>query len=64
VTLVATPLRSSAPTQWVSNDGVIRDPRLDEYLRAHQAARGGVALVAPAAALRRVDATLPQGSER
>lgn len=32
-----------------------RDPRLDEYLRAHRSALGGVAAAAPGGMLRRVD---------
>ncbi len=43
---------------------LLRDARLDEYLRAHQAARGGLAVAAPASALRRVDAELPAGAQR
>lgn len=43
---------------------VIRDPRLDEFLRAHQAARGGLAVAAPGTALRRVDTPLPAGTSR
>lgn len=38
---------------------LVRDERLDEYLRAHQAARGGVAVAAPGGALRRVEMTVP-----
>ena len=38
---------------------LIRDARLDEFLRAHQAARGGMAVAVPGSALRRVDAQLP-----
>lgn len=38
---------------------LVRDERLDEYLRAHHAARGGVAVAAPGGALRRVDMTVP-----
>jgi len=38
---------------------LVRDERLDEYLRAHQSARGGVAVAAPAGALRRVEMTVP-----
>ena len=34
---------------------VVRDPRLDEYLRVHQLARGGVAAAAPTVELRRVE---------
>lgn len=44
--------------------GFIRDPRLDEYLRAHQAARGGVAAASPGGTLRRVDVTAPAGAQR
>jgi sigma-E factor negative regulatory protein RseA len=44
--------------------GLIRDARLDEYLRAHQAARGGMAVAVPGSALRRVDAELPMGVPR
>ena len=38
---------------------LIRDARLDEFLRAHQAARGGMAVAVPGSALRRVDTLLP-----
>ncbi len=40
-------------------DGVIRDPRLEEFLRAHQAARSGVAAGVPGSALRSVGAVMP-----
>lgn len=43
---------------------VLRDARLDEFLRAHQAARGGVAVAAPGGTLRRVDSVVPAGPER
>ena len=52
----ATPARRDA--------GFIRDPRLDEYLRAHQSAGGGVAAAAPGGALRHVDVTVPAGASR
>jgi len=42
----------------------IRDPRLDEYLRAHQSARGGVAAASPGGTLRHVDAVAPAGGQR
>ena len=45
-----------------SDSTVIRDARLDEYLRAHQSARGGIAV--PGGGLRRVDAELPAGASR
>ena len=43
---------------------LIRDARLDEFLRAHQAARGGMAVAVPGSALRRVDAQLPAGASQ
>ena len=43
---------------------VVRDPRLDEFLRVHQFARGGVAVAAPAAELRRVDLVAPVAAPR
>ncbi len=43
---------------------LIRDPRLDEFLRAHQAARGGMAVAVPGSALRRVGTPLPGGASR
>lgn len=43
---------------------LIRDARLDEFLRAHQAARGGMAVAVPGSALRRVDVQLPAGALR
>jgi sigma-E factor negative regulatory protein RseA len=45
--------------QRAGTDGIIRDARLDEYLRAHQAVRGGVAVAAPGGTLRRADALVP-----
>ena len=50
-----------APAAQLPTDsaGFIRDPRLNEYLRAHQAAGGGVAAAAPGGTLRRVDVAVP-----
>jgi len=45
-------------------DALLRDERLDEYLRVHQFARGGAALAAPSTAVRRVELTLPATPER
>lgn len=50
-----------APTQTVR---VIRDARLDEYLRIHQAARGGVAAAMPGGGLHQVDALVSVGGAR
>ncbi|MBU6258825.1 MAG: hypothetical protein KGO01_10425, partial [Burkholderiales bacterium] len=43
------------PRRRVDDDGLIRDARLDEFLRAHQFASGGAAIAVPSGALRRVD---------
>jgi sigma-E factor negative regulatory protein RseA len=48
----------------VVTGAVIRDPRLDEYLRAHQAARGGFVATVPGSSLRQVDAQLAGASPR
>lgn len=53
-----------APAGQVGDSHLIRDPRLDEFLRAHQAARGGMAIAVPGSALRRVDAQLPVGTPK
>lgn len=45
-------------------EAVLRDERLDEYLRAHQIARGGATITAPGSVLRRVDLTVPARVER
>jgi sigma-E factor negative regulatory protein RseA len=63
VTLVSQALRRPA-TQRPGNDGLIRDARLDEYLRAHQAARGGIAVAAPGGTLRRLEGVVPVSVER
>jgi sigma-E factor negative regulatory protein RseA len=57
-TLVTAPVRVAPQTQFVS------DPRLNEFLRAHQAARGGLAVAAPGGLMRRVDAAVPASPER
>ena len=43
---------------------LIRDARLDEYLRAHQAAAGGMGVAVQGSGLRQVDAELPAGAPR
>lgn len=43
---------------------VIRDPRLDEFLRAHQSAKGGFAAAVPGSSLRRVDVEITPGASR
>ncbi len=53
--------RVAAPT---ASGALIRDARLDEFLRAHQSARGGFAAAVPGSALRRVDAEMPAGAPR
>ena len=56
--------RQPAPAAYPTSDSaLIRDARLDEYLRAHQAA-GGLAVATPGGWLRRVDAVVVQPPER
>jgi sigma-E factor negative regulatory protein RseA len=43
---------------------VITDPRLDEFLRAHQSAGGVMAAVAPGGVLRRVEVVVPVTAAR
>lgn len=43
---------------------LIRDPRLDEFLRAHQSAKGGFAAAVPGSSLRRVDTEIAPGAAR
>jgi sigma-E factor negative regulatory protein RseA len=61
-----TAVSSAAPAAAVRPSATvfIRDPRLDEYLRAHQSARGGVAAASPGGTLRHVDAVAPAGGQR
>jgi sigma-E factor negative regulatory protein RseA len=60
-TAVSNAAAPAAPASLLPTDsaGFIRDPRLNEYLRAHQAAGGGVAAAAPGGTLRRVDVAVP-----
>lgn len=52
----AVELAGAAPASAVRVDsGVIRDVQLDEYLRVHQLARGGMGSALPGSTLRRVD---------
>jgi len=48
---------AATPASRLGEGAVIRNPRLDEYLRAHQSARGGVPVAVPGGELRRVEAT-------
>lgn len=43
---------------------ILRDPRLDEFLRAHQSAKGGAAVAVPGSSLRRVDVEMATGTPR
>jgi sigma-E factor negative regulatory protein RseA len=52
------------PAGSAQGDTLYRDARLDEYLRAHQSARGGLAVAAPGGALRRVEMTVPAAPNR
>ena len=60
----AMPLGQSQTLQLVSGQALITDARLDEFLRAHQAAGGGVAATASAGALRRVEVIVPVTPDR
>jgi sigma-E factor negative regulatory protein RseA len=62
-TLIAAPTRAALPVPAADPDGIVRDARLTEYIRAHQAVRGAMAVAAPVGVLRRVDATAA-GPER
>ncbi len=63
ITLASQPSTVSGGPVVADNAGapqaVIRDPRLDEFLRAHQSARGGMVVAAPGGTLRRVDVIVP-----
>ena len=59
---VGNPAAVAAPVP--SGGNLIRDLRLDEYLRAHQAARDGVAVAAPGGGLRQVEVLVPAGAPR
>lgn len=52
----------AAQTPLQIDASLLRNPRLDEFLRAHQAARGGMAV--PGSALRRADIEMPAGTQR
>ena len=53
-----------APSAQPISGTLIRDARLDEFLRAHQSARGGLAAAVPGSALHRVEAVGPEGMPR
>ena len=55
--------RQPAVNHPLRDPALIRDARLDEYLRAHQAA-GGLSVATPGGWLRRVDAVVAQPPER
>ncbi len=48
----------------VNSAGVLRNPRLDEFLRLHQMARGGLPVSAPGGTLQRADLQMPAGPGR
>ena len=61
-TLSAAAPPASAVAPSAADAQLIRDARLDDYLQAHQAVRGGVGAAVPGSALRRVDLDLPAGA--
>jgi sigma-E factor negative regulatory protein RseA len=52
------------PVGTAQSGEIYRDARLDEYLRAHQSARGALAVAAPGGALRRVEMAVPASPDR
>ncbi len=66
ITLAGTPGQAAPAAAVRGREAVIRDPRLDEYLRAHQSARAGVGMAAPGADLRQVEVevVVPAGLPR
>jgi sigma-E factor negative regulatory protein RseA len=65
LTLVGSVARTGSSASRLSDGTLIRDARLDEYLRAHQAARGAMAVAAPGGLMRQVDVVaLPVGQQR
>lgn len=52
------------PSSGAGSAGLIRDAQLDAYLRAHQAARGGMTSAVPGGGMRNVEVTLSPGAER
>jgi sigma-E factor negative regulatory protein RseA len=48
----------------IDGAGMLRDPRLDEFLRAHQAVGPGMTMAVPGGTLRRVDIVAPADSGR
>ena len=55
---------SALPASSPGVAGLIRNPRLESYLRAHQTARGSPAAAVPGGGMRNVEATLNPGTER
>jgi sigma-E factor negative regulatory protein RseA len=62
LSLVSVP--GASPSSAPGSAAIIRDPRLDSYLRAHQTARGGMTAAVPGGGMRNVEATLSPGAER
>ena len=54
----------TAPSPSPGGAGLNRDAQLDSYLRAHQAARGGLTAAVPGGGMRNVEATLGPGAVR
>lgn len=54
----------ASPSSAPAVGGLIRDSRLDSYLRAHQTARGSPAAAVPGGGMRNVEVTLNRGTER
>jgi sigma-E factor negative regulatory protein RseA len=61
LTLASVP---AAPSSGQGGAALIRDARLDSYLRAHQSARGNLAAAVPGGGMRNVEAVTIVGPER
>ena len=57
-------LLAPSDTLTAESGPVLRDPRLDEFLRVHQMARGGLPVGAPGGTLQRADLQMTVGAGR
>lgn len=64
LSLASVPGASAASVSVPGGLALVRDPQLDSYLRAHQAARGGMAAALPGGGMRNVEVTLSPGAPR
>jgi sigma-E factor negative regulatory protein RseA len=62
--LSAVAVTGAAASSSPGSPALLRDPRLDSYLRAHQSARGSMTAAVPGGGMRNVEATLVPGAGR